>query len=319
MSPSVAGSDVRRSSHICLPFETEDEKHEATVTFIHEGLSRGARCLFTGTKDDFETLGRGLEERGICTRRASARGALKFVPVEDIYFPDGTFEPPRSLDITDGLIDEALADGFTGLRLTAELTRIPEPAEWQKIVWYEAMINERFARRPIAGMCRYPRDLIPAERVRDLLRTHPVAVVRGESCENPFYERPEIVLSGDVQAQIDWQFRQLRVHQRTRQHLEGTRSSAVAAAAELAGELHHLRSRAATGRRSRTEPRAALERISGTGRNRSRWAKSAHCQVISGDGVDCFQTPLLRSASSHDMALRACTSLLIPAGATLPA
>jgi hypothetical protein len=242
MSPPVAGSDVRHSSHVCLPFENDDEKHEATVAFIHEGLSRGARCMFLGTKDDFDELGRSLEDLGICTRRATARGALQYRTVEEVYLYGGIFDPPRALDHTDALIDAALVDGFTGLRMTAELTRIPAHGEWQKIVWYDAMVNERFARRPIALLCRYPRTMIPAERVRDVLRTHPVAIVRGESCENPFYERPEIVLRGDADALLDWQFRQLRVHQRTRQHLEGTRSSAVAAAAELAVELHHLRS-----------------------------------------------------------------------------
>ena len=119
MSPSLAGSDVRSSSHICLPFETEDEKHEATVTFVHEGLSRGARCLFLGTQEDYETLGRGLEELGICTRRATSRGALQFRSVEEIYVHDGKFDPPRALDKTDALIDEALGDGFTGLRHSA--------------------------------------------------------------------------------------------------------------------------------------------------------------------------------------------------------
>ena len=242
MSPPVAGSDVRHSSHVCLPFETDDEKHEATVAFIHEGLSRGARCMFLGTKDDFDELGRSLEDLGICTRRATTRGALQYRTVEEVYLYGGIFDPPRVLDHTDQLIDAALVDGFSGLRLTAELTRIPAQGEWQKIVWYDAMVNERFARRPIALLCRYPRTMIPAERVRDVLRTHPVAIVRGESCENPFYERPEIVLRGDAETLLDWQFRQLRVHNRTRQHLEGTRSSAVAAAAELAVELHHLRS-----------------------------------------------------------------------------
>ena len=242
MSPPVAGSDVRHSSHVCLPFETDDEKHEATVAFIHEGLSRSARCMFIGTKDDFDELGRSLEDLGICTRRATARGALQYRTVEEVYLYGGIFDPPRALDHTDALIDAALVDGFSGLRLTAELTRIPAPGEWQKIVWYDAMVNERFARRPIALLCRYPRTMIPAERVRDVLRTHPVAIVRGETCENPFYERPEIVLRGDAETLLDWQFRQLRVHNRTRQHLEGTRSSAVAAAAELAVELHHLRS-----------------------------------------------------------------------------
>ena len=251
MSP-VAGSDVRHSSHICLPFETTDEKHEATVTFFHEGLSRGARCIFTGTTEDFDTLGHGLEALGICTRRATARGALQVRAVEEIYFPDGHFDPPRSLDYTDALIDDALVDGFTGLRLTSELTRIPVSDEWQKIVWYDATINERFARRPIAHMCRYPRSLIPAERVRDLLRTHPVAIVRGEACDNPFYERPEMVLSDDKDSRtrLDWQFRQMRVQQRALQQLEEMRVSAVAAAAELAVQLHNLRS----GREKPTKP-----------------------------------------------------------------
>jgi hypothetical protein len=242
MSSLVAGSDVRRSSHVCLPFENDDEKRAATVAFIHEGLSRGARCMFLGTKDDFDELGRSLEDLGICTRRATSRGALQYRTIEEVYLYGGIFDPPRALDHTDALIDAALVDGFSGLRMTAELTRIPADGEWQKIVWFDAMVNERFARRPIALLCRYPRTMIPAERVRDVLRTHPVAIVRGESCENPFYERPEIVLRGDAETLLDWQFRQLRVHNRTRQHLEGTRSSAVAAAAELAVELHHLRS-----------------------------------------------------------------------------
>jgi hypothetical protein len=242
MSTSAAGSDVRSSSHICLPFETDDEKHDATVTFIHEGLSRGARCVFLGSPEDYETLGRGLEALGICTRRATARGALQVRTVQDVYLRRDAFDPPYALDRIDTLIDDALVEGFSGLRLTAELTYVPDHASWQKMMWYEATVNERFARRPIAGMCRYARTAVLPERVGDLLRTHPTAIVRGESCVNPFYERPEIVLSNDSQARLDWQFRQLRVQQRALQHLEGTRSSAVAAAAELAGELHHLRS-----------------------------------------------------------------------------
>src|SRR4029078_8172154 len=117
--------------------------------------------------------------------------------------------------IVDRLIDDAVVDGFTGLRLSAELTRIPLHDEWREIVWYDAMLNERFARRPVAHMCRYPRSLIPAERVRDLLRTHPVAMVRGEACENPFYERPDIVLceSDDSQTRLHWPLPHPRPHQ----------------------------------------------------------------------------------------------------------
>ena len=242
MSPLAAGSDVLRGGHSCLPFETDAEKHEAVATFMHEGLSRGARCLFVGTAEDFAELRTGLEQLGICSRKAIARSALVFSTSEEIYLEGGMFDPSRALARYDDLIDRALAEGFSELRTTAELHMLPDDVEWRKIVHYEAQTNEHFARRPVSGLCRYPTSLVPPERVRDVLRTHPIAVLRGEACDNPFYERPELVLSDDSRTRLDWQFRQLRVQHRARQHLEGMRESAVAAAAELAAELHQLRS-----------------------------------------------------------------------------
>jgi hypothetical protein len=249
MSLSVNAS-ASRSQHLCLPFETDDEKQAAVVSFLHEGLSHGSRCLFIGSPTEFEDLGRRLEIEGICTVRAQARGALLFLTPEEAYLHAGVFEPERVLERFAAQLEAALAEGFAGLRGTGELRYIPSAEEWRKIVWYEAQLNEHFARLPFTALCRYPRSVVPPERVRDVLRTHPVAVVRGEACENPFYERPALALSDDSQARLDWQLHQLRVGNRTQRHLEGTTVSAVAAAVELATELEELR---ATLRRSRPD------------------------------------------------------------------
>jgi hypothetical protein len=69
-----------------------------------------------------------------------------------------------------------------------------------------------------------------------------VAIVRGETCDNPFYERPELALSDDSQSRVDWQLRQMRVQQRVQRRLEDKTTSAVTAAVELATELETLRS-----------------------------------------------------------------------------
>ncbi len=236
--------DDHRCGHMCLPFETEDEKREAVLAFIHAGLSRGAKCVFVGTGPEYEELGVNLEQSGICTKRAVARGALIHTTTDAVYYEkDGGFEPEKALERWDRLIDEALAAGFTGIRTTAELSRVPADPEWRKILWYDAQLNDHFARRPIAHLCRYPRALIPPERVQDVLRVHPIAIVRGELCENPFYERPELALSDDVRARLDWQFRQMRVQQRAMRRLEDKTASAVTAATELAIELEELRAR----------------------------------------------------------------------------
>jgi hypothetical protein len=244
MSSSVhaASDSAHRGRHVCLPFETESEKEEAVLSFIHEGLAHGRRCLFVGTRAEYERVGLQLEAEGICSLRAESRGALIFSTPEEEYLVNGIFDPNAVLARADRYVREALADGFTGLCATGELMNVPSDEVWREIVWYEAQINENFARLPFTGLCRYPRTVVPANRVRDVLRTHPVAVVRGETCDNPFYERPALALSDDARARLDWQLRQLRVHNKAQRHLQDKTTSAVTAAVELATELETLRS-----------------------------------------------------------------------------
>ena len=195
---------------------------------------------------------RGLEQLGICTRRATSRGALMFRTAEEMYLYGGIFDPPRVLDHTDQLIDAALADGFTGLRLTARADarsrrrpsgrRSSGTKRWStsasRAVRWPACAATRGRIVPAAARARRAAHAPDRDRARRGVR-EPVLRAPGD--------RP---LATTTRRGIDWQFRQLRVQQRARQHLEGTRSSAVAAAAELAAELHHLRS----GQKKPTKP-----------------------------------------------------------------
>jgi hypothetical protein len=243
MSPTAhaARNSLHRSRHICLPFETGSEKESALRAFVHEGLTHGMRCLFVGTREEYEELGVALEEEGLCSLRAESRGALVFRTPEEYYLEGGAFVPEVVLERLESDLKRALADGFTGLSATGGMTMVPSDEVWRQMVWYDAQINDRFARLPFVGLCRYPRTIVPPHRVQDVLRTHPVAIVRGETCDNPFYERPELALSDDSQSRVDWQLRQLRVQHRVQQRLQDKTTSAVTAAVELATELETLR------------------------------------------------------------------------------
>lgn len=199
--------------------------------------------MFVGSRAEYDALRDDLSTAGVAVERAETRGALMFATVEQTYLHRGNFDPDRSIHRLGALIDDALRDGFTGFCGTAGPRHIRSDGEWRKLVAYEAKVNEYFVRRPFSGLCRYPQSSVRPEWVQDILRTHPVAVVRGKLCDNPFYERPELALSSDNRTRVDWQLRQLRVQQRTREHLEETTRSAVNAAAELAAELNELRSR----------------------------------------------------------------------------
>jgi len=235
--------DIHRGHHLCLPFESDTEKLEAVASFLIEGLTHGKRCLFVGSADELAQLGEPVESAGICLTQARSRGRLLFMTREEAFLQNGTFDAAAVLSRLEAQVRGAMADGFTGLYATGELVHIPAEDVWRQIVAYEAQINESFARLPVTSLCRYPRAVVPACRVQDVLRTHPVAVVRGQKCKNPFYEQTQLALSDDCQARLDWQLRQLRLQNRLERHLEDQTTSAVNAAVELANELEALRAK----------------------------------------------------------------------------
>jgi hypothetical protein len=211
---------LRASGHLCFPYEGDDEKAATLVAFVRDGLARRERCLFIGSADDQHALVDRLEQAGVPTGPPLEGGALILATQGETYLRGGRFDVEETLALMEGLTDRALADGFVGLRATGEASG-PVPDElWREVMRYEALLNERLGRRPFLALCRLHAAHVAPDRVRDVLRTHPHAVVRGDVCRNPFYERSELALSGDSRARLDWQLHQLRAYHRARQDVD---------------------------------------------------------------------------------------------------
>ncbi|MDB4980745.1 MAG: Sensory box histidine kinase, partial [Myxococcales bacterium] len=174
-----------------------------------------------------------LRAAGVPADRALERRALVLATQAETYVRRGRFDAEDALAMLDEHIDAALADGFFGLRATGESSRPVSDDVWPEVRRYEALMNERFARRPFIGLCRFHTAALDADRLRDVLRVHPLAFVRGDACANPFYERPEIALGDDSRARVEWQLHQVRAHHRARQRSEDMAESAIATAVTL--------------------------------------------------------------------------------------
>jgi hypothetical protein len=228
---------LQPGDHLCFPYDDEDEKRSTLLSFVREGLARGERCLFIGTPAEQTDLLAALDAAGVAAEAELARGALVVATHRETYLRTGLFDADDTLALIDGLIDRALADGFAGLRATGG-TSSPVPDDvWAEVVRYEARVNELVARRPFVGLCRYHGAHVSPARVQDVLRTHPLALVRGEPCDNPFYERTELALGGDARTRVEWQLHQLRAHRRSRKRLEHAAASGQRLLANLASEL----------------------------------------------------------------------------------
>jgi signal transduction histidine kinase len=242
---------LRHGDHLCLPYDDSDERNQVIVPFIGEGLARGERCVYVLEADQHPQLLSLLAQGGVNAGRAVARGALWLRTPAEMYFRTGKFDPDDTLALVDELIEGALADGFSGVRGSGEIcapdrTGVP----WPTMLSYEARFNERFAKRPFIALCRYHRADSPPAMIADALRTHPTVIAGARVCRNPYYEKPDIALGADRDAErVEWMLHQLRRSSfNDRRAQEITRS--------LAGET----SRLAAENQSRAHVEADLER-----------------------------------------------------------
>ncbi len=205
---------LRHGDHLCLPYDHVDEKTDAVVPFIAEGLARGERCVYIAELDQRGALLGALSAAGVNASRALDRGSLWLRTPQETYFRSGKFDPDDMLALADELIAGAVADGFVGVRGSGEVAAVQAPGQDREINWadlysYEVRFNERFARRPIVALCRYQRGTSPPAHIADALRAHPTAIVSGRVCRNSYYEKPDVALAGDAE-RVEWMLHQLR-------------------------------------------------------------------------------------------------------------
>ena len=206
---------LRQGDHLCLIYESAAEQTAALVPYFKAGLAAGERCLFVGHGTSCRRLERSLEEAGVNSRAEHDRGALVCLTQRESWLPGGRFDPGALMDLLRQAEQQALDDGFTGLRATWNMAWVLDGAAGSdRLMEYEAHLNRFLAGSRTCALCRYSREASSADELQQALHTHPLAVLGEQICANAFYEPPDMVL-GDrsPDERIDWMLAQL---QRTR-------------------------------------------------------------------------------------------------------
>jgi signal transduction histidine kinase/ActR/RegA family two-component response regulator len=213
---------LRQGDHLCLIYHSASEQTAALVPFLKGGLAARERCLYVGHGTSARRLERALEEAGTDVGAEMELGALVFMTRRESWLPKGRFDPGAMMDLLRQAEQQALDDGFSGLRATWNMCWILEGTPGaDRLVEYEAHLNRFLAGSRTCALCRYSRDAAPAAVVQDVLHTHPLAVLGEQICQNSYYEPPDMVL-GDrsPEERIDWMMAQLQRARLNEQKLE---------------------------------------------------------------------------------------------------
>jgi hypothetical protein len=183
---------VPAGTHICQIYNDQDERTDALWRFIGAGLQAGECTACFSENIAEEEIDRLLEKAGVSLAEAKHRGAFALSRTSEVYFRDGEFDPARMLELLTDYHTHAVAGGFPNARVIGEMTAAIETIPGgSRLLEYESKVSILLRSRPMTAVCQYDVAAFSGATIMDVLKVHPMMVVRGSVVRNPFYLPPE--------------------------------------------------------------------------------------------------------------------------------
>jgi hypothetical protein len=102
-------------AHLCLVYDNAEEQIQALLPYFRQGLAAGERCTYVGDERSHQELRSCLLDAGINVEKAVRCGSLNLWG-RDQWRQNGELDAASKASQLPDMIDEALKDGFKGLR-----------------------------------------------------------------------------------------------------------------------------------------------------------------------------------------------------------
>jgi len=136
--------------------------------FLEEGASRNERLLFVvedpGAAEFSELVGVFDPE------------VLQVLSLVEVYGPSGVVDATRQRATFVGALNDALDQGYAGIRVAADNTTLVSSAErLEAWIRWELMADRMMAESRIIGLCGFDRERVAIDRLRHLATLHPLS------------------------------------------------------------------------------------------------------------------------------------------------
>lgn len=193
--------DLRPGDHLCFFYSSEAEHQAVMAPFLALGLAAGEKILYLTDRLPPRIIQGYLKKQGVRVEPFLHRGQLQIIDAAAVYLAGGWFDPEATIVRLKEETEQALAEGYTALRLTGEMTwatrghlgseRLPE---------YEAKVNDFISGSRCLAVCQYDRRQFDPVLLMDILATHPQVIIGAEVMDNIYYLPPGEFLSPEAKA-----------------------------------------------------------------------------------------------------------------------
>jgi hypothetical protein len=164
--------------HMCHFYEGREDLATVLVPYFAAGLRSRERCIWIAAEPlDAAEAKRALRRAGVDVDAALESGALTVRDFAEWYGEGERLKGTAVVDYWLGEEERALADGYSGLRITGNVTFLTSDT-WPVFMEYEEVVNRAFERRRIVTLCTYPFAACGATEVLDVVHRHSCTLER---------------------------------------------------------------------------------------------------------------------------------------------
>lgn len=178
--------------HICHIFSDDDERQDLLMKFLMSGVRNDESTNCFSDNVTMPVIEEMFEKQGVSHAEPFESGALTLNSGQDVYFQDGRFDPQRILAQLGQCYDASVKLGCAASRAIGEVPpRIQQMPGGERLVEYEAKVTRLLRTHPVTSVCQYDARAFDGSTIMEILRVHPLMVLRGSVIENPFFIPPE--------------------------------------------------------------------------------------------------------------------------------
>jgi hypothetical protein len=180
-------------THMCGLYESEKERDEILLGFLHEGDIQGdlqIYCPSERSQDDFiQAYGNHFPD---CKNHPRQESRFQISSAKELYYPDGIFSPWKMDQGLNQFFVESQKNGPRNIRATAEMVWALDAIPGKEhLMAYESRLNYFIPGKPWVSICLYNINKFGGSTIMQVMQTHPFTISKGGIAENPYYMNPD--------------------------------------------------------------------------------------------------------------------------------
>lgn len=165
----VPVGDLSHGAHAALFYSSRAEQADVLETFVDSALHANDRLLYVSDGDHAE---RALKAHCSGGARALASGQFIVDNWTNTYMADGHFDGKRMLAHYRAAVADALTEGYSGLRVAADMGWSHGLKSKDALFSYERVFDGAFENLPAVVLCQYDTRLFDDEAIAALANAH---------------------------------------------------------------------------------------------------------------------------------------------------